>query len=287
MGDYRRDLHEAGDYGHAPSSHHKGGRHGLFGGWHGGHGTEHHKPGHPQGSRHHHSHYDPCCIGIWLVAAAALACAILALIFGLIALNKKCECELFTESVGEQDTKSMLICDIGSGVIGSTVGPGENPDECDGLLVNLGLYKVPSNVLVATTTQVCAYVGELAETGTTHFKMAIYADSGFGTPTSTILGQAGPGNLTTDAWNCLPLVVDVYANQDLWIAFMSDDATCSTTANIYYETSTENRAAYADNDAYPVFPTTLANYAVFSGIYNMYANYSTECMNPEPITFAT
>ena len=236
--------------------------------------------------QHRHHHIDWGYVFLWIVALSALAVAIAALVVGLIAKHEasECHCDMttFSEGIGLQG-KSVAVCDTtgDSGIIGHNTGPETNEDDCDGTVIVFGEYFVPAELISANTLQACAYVGNVTD-GTT-YKLGIYNDDGFNTA-AELLEESDIGNLTGNAWNCMPLVTPLYANQKFWLSFMSSDGTCGPTANLFYSDSLEVRGGVADNLDYPNFPDPAPQLVTFSGVYGMYVNYTSVCSSPSIVS---
>lgn len=249
-------------------------------------GDEEHR--HHRG-RHHHEDaiagfwgFGPCCCGIWTTALAALGIAIAALVLVLMlrsrvnALQRCCDESLAIDDLDEG--QSYAVCSSGSGVIGVTNTSGYTEDNCDGFFIVMSRFVAPNNVGGVITLEICALFGEIDDPAP-GFTAAIYGDDGFGVPTN-IIANTSTGLLTGEAWNCLPITAELDETQYIWLAVMTEGATCDVTNNLLFTTHTQPRSIQSDAFTYPVWPTQLAaGYDYLSYVYAMQLSFNATCIN--------
>lgn len=183
--------------------------------------------------------------------------------------------------ISEVDGQSYAFCSSGTGAVGATNATGWVYDDCDALYIVASRFITPSNLSVAQSTQICAYIGESTEENGNQYRLAVYEDDGFGVP-GRLIANTEVGTIATEAytWNCLPLTMDLGESTYLWMAFMTNGATCGELNNIHYTPHLQLRAGFTDLFTWPNFPATLPTLAYFSAVYSMYLDYNATCIGP-------
>lgn len=253
---------------------------------------------HPKGRGHHHDHphdhflgpvggtsFTAGCCALWTVALVGLGLAIASFVWLAVTTHRvgKVEscCDAATESQSLGDGETFAVCHTGSGTVGVTNITGDyTEDECDGSFVIMARFVTPNNLTTATTLEVCGKVGDIDDPAP-GFSVAIYADDGFGVPT-IVLGNSSTAPLTANDWNCQDVAVTIGESQYIWLAFMTEGATCDITNNLYFRTHPFLRSVQRDDFTFPVWTDVDSSSSVnyVSYVYGMYVSYNSSCIGP-------
>lgn len=226
-----------------------------------------------------------CCTALWLGTIAALALGLTALL--LIALNlhrfkplEQCCALNLTQSQSIDAGQHYAVCNSGSGVIGVTNTTGFTLDQCNGLMQVMTRFIKPASLTQAVSLTICAQVGAI-DSPAPEFSVAIYADDGFGVPT-TVLGNSSTEALVGNDLNCQNVTADLSETLYFWLAFMTSGSTCDVTNNLYYITHPALRGAQRTDFTFPVWTdvthSSMIDYVSY--VYGMHISYEASCIGP-------
>jgi hypothetical protein len=154
-------------------------------------------------------------------------------------------------------------------------------DECNGLMQVMTRFIKPMSLNQATTLLVCAQVGDIDDPAP-DFSVAIFADDGFGVPT-TVLGQsATPEPLVGNDLNCQNVTANLSDTLYFWLGFMTSGATCDVTNNLYFTAHPTLRGAQRTDFTFPVWEdvTSASTIDYVSYVYGMQVSYQATCLGP-------